>query len=72
MHEDKDNDRMAGHSFQCKSGCVHIVWANVMLTFSPEQFLTFSDVVNSMLRQMLDEQERSNIEKESFAPSLLM
>lgn len=43
--------------YKCSEGCVHLEYANVMMTFTAEQFLNFSECVTEVRRRILVERE---------------
>lgn len=42
--------------YKCTAGCIHLEYANVMFTFTPEQFLSFAEVIGEMRRRLWQEQ----------------
>jgi hypothetical protein len=55
MHEQDDASESPYRCFRCQAGCVHVVCGHTMLTLAPEQFLIFTDTVNAMREQLLEE-----------------
>jgi hypothetical protein len=43
--------------YKCSEGCVHLEYANLMITFTAEQFLNFSECVTEVRRRILVERE---------------
>jgi hypothetical protein len=43
--------------YKCSEGCVHMEYANIMVTFTVDQFLNFSECVTEVRRCLLDERE---------------
>lgn len=38
--------------FQCPSGCVHLLWGCVTLTFTPHQFAVLAGAVSEVFREL--------------------
>lgn len=43
--------------YKCSEGCVHLEYANLLLTFTPEQFLVLAEVIDKTRRQLEAELE---------------
>ncbi len=43
--------------YKCTAGCIHLEYANVMFTFTPKQFLTFSGAIGETRRTLLQERQ---------------
>lgn len=57
MRTDETNRplRLRVHCFKCSEGCLHLEYGNLTFTFSPEQFLAFSEVITESRRLLLEE-----------------
>lgn len=53
----------------CKSGCFHIVWGNLMLSLTEDEFLEFTDLVHRLYHQL---QKEALTASERLQSSLLM
>jgi hypothetical protein len=58
--------RLRVHCFKCSEGCLHLEYGNLTFTFSPEQFLAFSEVITESRRLLLEERDAK---AESFMPA---
>lgn len=64
-HLSHSDGRLEVACYKCTAGCIHLEYANVMFTFTPEQFLSFSEVIGTTHRTLL--QERQVIADDPFA-----
>ncbi len=60
--DERDERERAGEAvpvrcYKCTAGCVHFEFANMMLTFTRQQFLVVSEVIAAARSRLLDEQE---------------
>jgi len=46
----------------CTAGCVHLEYGNLMLTFTPQQFLAVSEMIGKVRRQLLTENQSAGDE----------
>lgn len=46
-HPSQRDGRLAVACYKCTAGCIHLEYANVMFTFTQEQFLSFSEVIGT-------------------------
>jgi hypothetical protein len=53
-----EDGRIAVACFKCSEGCIHLEYANMVLTFTQAQFLAFSEVVTETRRLLLREQDK--------------
>ncbi len=52
-----EGGRIGFACYKCSEGCVHVEWANMMVTFTADQFLSFSECVTEVRRRLLAERE---------------
>lgn len=65
-HELNGTQRLRVNCFKCSEGCLHLEYGNLTFTFSPEQFLAFSEVITESRRLLLEER---NANAETFMPA---
>src|SRR5687767_2132 len=53
-----EGGKIAVACFKCSEGCIHLEYANLMMTFTSEQFLAFSEVITETRRILLQEQDQ--------------
>jgi hypothetical protein len=53
-----DGGRIAVACFKCSEGCIHLEYANMVLTFTQAQFLAFSEVITETRYLLLQEEEQ--------------
>ena len=58
--------RLRVNCFKCSEGCLHLEYGNLTFTFSPEQFLAFSEVITESRRLLLEERTTN---AETFVPA---
>jgi hypothetical protein len=51
-------DRITVACFKCSEGCIHLEYANLLMTFTRAQFLAFSEVITETRRLLLQEQDQ--------------
>jgi hypothetical protein len=56
-HTQKEEGHLAVSCYKCSEGCVHLEYANLMFTFTQQQFLTFSEVISETRRLLLEQRE---------------
>lgn len=56
-----EGGRVAVACFKCSEGCIHLEYANLMMAFTPEQFLAFSEVITETRRLLLQEQDQGEL-----------
>jgi hypothetical protein len=61
-HEPDEGHLIAVNCYTCTAGCVHLEYGNLMLTFTPQQFLALSEVIGKVRQQLLMENESANDE----------
>lgn len=52
-----EGGRIGFACYKCSEGCVHMEYANIMVTFTADQFLNFSECVTEVRRRLLEERE---------------
>jgi hypothetical protein len=52
-----EDSRIAVACFKCSEGCIHLEYANLVMTFTQDQFLAFSEVITETRRRLLQEQD---------------
>ncbi len=57
-HKPTDDSQITVCCYKCSEGCVHLAYASLILTFTPEQFLHFAEVIAETRRQLLLEREQ--------------
>ena len=50
--------QLAVSCYKCSAGCLHLGYSNVMFTFTPEQFLVFSEIIGEARQNLLQERQR--------------
>lgn len=53
-----EDGRIAVACFKCDEGCIHLECANLMMTFTRDQFLAFSEVITETRQRLLQEQDQ--------------
>lgn len=67
-----EDGRIAVACFKCSEGCIHLEYANMVLTFTQAQFLAFSEVITETRYLLLQEQEqRESLDIERGAEFLM-
>ena len=61
-----EEDQFLVNCYKCQSGCIHLEYAYLMLTFSQEQFLNFSQVIGKTRQALMLEHEAAE-EENPFA-----
>jgi hypothetical protein len=56
-HPSHHDGRLEVACYKCTAGCIHLEYANVMFTFTQEQFLSFSEVIGTTRRTLLQERQ---------------
>jgi hypothetical protein len=57
---------------KCPSGCMHLVWGNLTLHLSEDEFLILASLVDSTMRSLRTEREASLVEAEPAELPLVM
>jgi hypothetical protein len=60
-----ENGRMKFACYKCSEGCVHMEYANIMVTLTVDQFLSFSECVTEVRRRLLIERDEMGIPAET-------
>jgi len=61
-HPSHTDEHFCVSCYKCTAGCIHLEYANVMFTFTPEQFLSFSQVISETRRRLLEERQAEQAE----------
>jgi len=56
-HPSHHDGHLCVSCYKCTSGCIHLEYANVMFTFTQEQFLSFANVISETRRTLLEERQ---------------
>ncbi|HYE75855.1 MAG TPA: hypothetical protein VEF04_21100, partial [Blastocatellia bacterium] len=71
-HLNQSEGRLNINCHKCSAGCIHLEYGNLMLTFSQEQFLAFSEVISKTRLLLLQERQTESIELFSETQALVM
>lgn len=58
--------------YQCDQGHVHLEYANMALTFTKDQFLSFSECITAMREHLLEQRDASETGATQARESLVM
>jgi hypothetical protein len=67
-----EDGRISIACFKCREGCVHLEYANLVITFTQAQFLAFSEVIMETRQRLLQEQDHSESLDAERGADLLM
>lgn len=67
-----EDGRIAVTCFKCSEGCIHLEYANLMMTFTQDQFLALSEVIMETRRLLLQERDQSDSSCVERGPGFVM